>query len=224
MRGDGFPGCANGTTNVLEKIRAALVAGRVVDGHAPGMTGRDLQAYVATGIRSDHESATVEEARAKAAAGMLVQVREGSVARNLDTLTPLLVAGEPGDDWCLVTDDVFPNDLKQHGHLDGLLRRVVAAGVPAADAVRHVTLVPARHHGLHDRGAVAPGYRADPVVLNDVRTFAPHLLLKDGQVVATDGKYVFERTPARVASRQQHPSRSGRRRAAALLFARPSCQ
>src|SRR5262249_59594418 len=105
---------------------AALAAGRVVDGHAPGMTGRDLMAYASVGVCSDHESGTAAEARAKAALGMLVQVREGSVARNLDALLPPLAAGELGDDWAPVTDDVLPDDLRQHGHLDGLLKRVVA--------------------------------------------------------------------------------------------------
>src|SRR5262249_22590596 len=119
----------------------------------------------------------------------------GSVARNLDALLPLLVAGELGDDWCLVTDDVYAHDLKRHGHLDGLLCRVVAAGVPPADAVRHLTLVPARHYALRDRGAVAPGYRADLLVLEDVRTFAPHMAFKAGKLVAQDGNYVFEGRP-----------------------------
>src|SRR5262249_50975692 len=94
--------------DVLEKVEAALAAKAVVDGHAPGLVGRELLAYAAAGIRSDHESTTVEEARAKAALGMLVQVREGSSARNLDALLPLLAAGELDDSWCLVTDDIFP--------------------------------------------------------------------------------------------------------------------
>src|SRR6185295_1770408 len=111
-------------------------------------------------------------------------------ARNLDALLPLLAAGELGDDWCLVTDDVFPTDLRRDGHLDGLLARVVAAGVPPADAVRHATLIPARHYGLTDRGAVAPGYRADLVVLDDLTTFRPSLVLKAGRVVARDGRCV----------------------------------
>src|SRR5262249_58884084 len=132
-----IPAVLDGDEEVLQKIETTLAQGLALDGHAPGMTGQDLQAYVAAGIRSDHESATPEEARAKAALGMLVQVREGSSARNLDALLPLLVAGELGDFWCLVTDDIFPDDLRRRGHLDGLLRRVVAAGVPAAVAVRH---------------------------------------------------------------------------------------
>ena len=175
---------------MMAKLRATLALGRVLDGHAPGLGGQDLQAYVAAGIRSDHESVTPAEARAKAALGMLVQVREGSVARNLDALLPLLVSGELGDFWCLVTDDVFPDHLRDHGHLDGLLRRVVAAGVRPADAVRHVTLIPARHYGLFDRGAVAPGYRADLVVVDNVQEYHPEWVLEAGEVVAQQGEYL----------------------------------
>jgi adenine deaminase len=185
-----IPAVLNGEQEVLEKIEAARVHQRVVDGHAPGMNGLDLQAYVGAGIRSDHESATVEEARAKAALGMLVQVREGSSARNLETILPLLVSGELGDSWCLVTDDVFPNDLVEEGHLDGMVRRLVKAGVAPANAVRHTTLVPFRHYGINDRGAVAPGYRGDLVVFEDEFDFRPHLVLKNGRVVAHDVKFI----------------------------------
>ena len=193
-----IPAVLAGEPEVLAKVRATLARGRPVDGHAPGMTGSDLQAYVAAGIRSDHESSTADEARAKAALGMLVQVREGSSARNLDALLPLLAAGELGDSWCLVTDDIFPNDLRADGHLDGLLRRVVAAGVPAAMAVRQAALVPARHYGLLDRGAVAPGYWADLVVADDLRDFRAHLVLKNGQVMARDGEFVGDLRPPRL--------------------------
>jgi adenine deaminase len=180
----------DGAPDILEKVQAALGRRVAVDGHAPGMTGLDLQAYAAAGIRSDHESATAAEALAKAGLGMLVQVREGSSARNLDALLPLLAAGELGDFWCLVTDDVFPNDLKQRGHIDGLLRRVVAGGVSAAAAVRHATLVPARHYGLLDCGAVAPGYRADIVVVDDLRDFRPYLVFKNGDLVVREREFV----------------------------------
>ena len=188
----------DGDPRVLEKFRVALAHHRVVDGHAPALAGRDLMAYAAVGIRSDHEATTAEEGRARAALGLLVQVREGSVARNFDALLPLLAAGELGDNWCLVSDDVLPDDLRDHGHLDGLLRRVVAGGVPPACAVRHATLVPARHYGLTDRGAVAPGYRADLVVVEDLRDFRPHLVLKDGQIVAREGQYLTEGPPSRL--------------------------
>jgi adenine deaminase len=192
-----MPAVLAGDPWALEKIRAAQARGRAVDGHAPGMCGRDLIAYAAAGMRSDHESRTVDEARAKASLGMLVQVRDGSVARNLDALLPLLVKGELGDDWAPVTDDILPDDLRQRGHLDYHLQQLVAAGVSPAQAVRHATLVPARHYGLADRGAVAPGYRADLVVVDDLQHFAAHLVFKDGMPVARAGQFSADlRTPA----------------------------
>jgi adenine deaminase len=181
---------------VLEKILAALQRRRVVDGHAPSMIGQHLQAYLAAGIRSDHESSTVEEARAKATGGMLVQIREGSIARNLDALLPLLAKSELGDNWTLVTDDILPDDIRQHGHIDTLLRRVVAAGVPPAQAVRQASLVPARHYGLWDRGAVAPGYRADLVVVDDLRDFRVNVVYKNGRLAARDGTYLAPTPPS----------------------------
>jgi adenine deaminase len=187
-----IPAVHNGDPTMLAKLQTTLCRGGVLDGHAPSLLGRQLQAYVCTGIRSDHESATVEEARAKAALGMLVQVREGSAALNLDTLLPLLAAGELGDCWCLVTDDIFPDDLQKRGHIDGLLRRVVAAGVPPATAVRQAALAPARHYGLLDRGAVTPGYRADLVVVADTTGFQVQMVIKNGQVVARDGAFVAD--------------------------------
>lgn len=193
-----IPAVLNGDSYVLEKVALATARHRAVDGHAPGMTGRELMAYAAAGIRSDHESGTMEEARAKAALGLLVQVREGSSARNLDALLPLLAAGELGDHWCLCTDDVLPDDLRQFGHIDGLLRRVVAAGVPPANAVRHATLVPARHYGLNDRGALAPSYRADLVVVEDLKDFRPTRVYHRGQLVARDGQLLAELPVARI--------------------------
>jgi adenine deaminase len=183
-----IPAVLAGGQDVLEKIETALAARRVVDGHAAGLSGRDLIAYAAAGIRSDHESTTVEEARAKCALGMLVQVREGSSAQNLDALLPLLATGELDDSWCLVTDDIFPNDLRRHGHIDGLLRRVVAGGVSPISAVRHASFVPARHYGLVDRGAVAPGYCADLVLVENLDEFRVDTVIKGGRVAARDGK------------------------------------
>lgn len=184
-----FPAVLAGKPQVMEKILAAQRRGAAVDGHAPYLGGQDLVAYAAAGIRSDHESTTVAEALAKAALGMLVQVREGSSARNLDTLLPLIVEDRLGD-WCLVTDDIHPDDLSAHGHIDGLLRRVIAAGVPPARAVRHASLVPFRHYGFRDRGAVAPSYRADLVVLADWQAPCPSAVLHRGVLVARDGAYL----------------------------------
>ena len=128
---------------------------------------------------------------------MLVQVREGSSARNLDELLPLLASGAIDDAWCLVTDDVFPDDLFREGHIDGLLRRLVAGGVAPAVAVRHASLVPARHYGLKDRGAVAPGFRADLAIVADTRLFQVQTVIKDGRVVALEGHPAMD-GPARV--------------------------
>lgn len=192
-----FPGVIGADEDVLAKIEAALEAGAAVDGHSPGLLGRDLLAYAAAGIRSDHECTTPEEAIERAALGMLVQVREGSMARNLDTFLPLILGGQLGR-WCLCTDDIHPEDLVNDGHIDHLLRRLVAAGVDAATAVRHATLVPAEHYGLRGRGAVTGGYRADLVVFEDVRDFDPRLVIKAGEVVAREGEYLFRGQPPRV--------------------------
>jgi adenine deaminase len=181
------PAVLAGGADVLEKVETALTMGTLVNGHAPSLAGRDLVAYTAAGIRSDHESTTADEARAKAAIGMLIQVREGSSAQNLDALLPLLASGELDEMWCLVTDDIFPTDLKRHGHLDGLLRRLVAGGVPPAVAVRHAAYVPARHYGLINRGAVAPGYRADLALVEDLTDFRVRTVIKAGKIVARDG-------------------------------------
>ncbi|MBI3468759.1 MAG: adenine deaminase [Planctomycetes bacterium] len=189
-----FPAVLRGERGLLEKVGAALRHNRAVDGHAPGMTGQTLVAYAAAGIRSDHESSTAEEALAKASLGWLVQVREGSSARNLDTLLPLMAADRLGD-WCLATDDILPNDLVRDGHLDGLLRRVVAGGVSPAQAVRHTTLIPSRHYGLANRGAVAPAYHADLVVVDDLRSFGVRIVIKDGRIVARQGRCVADLRP-----------------------------
>lgn len=186
-----FPAVLASQPYVLSKVVAANNHHGAVDGHAPGMTGQDLVAYAAAGIRSDHESTTAAEAKAKGSQGILVQVREGSGARNLDALLPAIVADELGD-WCLATDDIYPDDLTSQGHIDALLRRVVAAGVEPARAVKHATLVPARHYGFRDRGAVTPSYRADVLVVSDLAEFKPTVVVHGGKVVARDGVYLVD--------------------------------
>ncbi len=188
-----FPGVLAGDPDVLAKIATAMRHGAIVDGHAPGLVGRDLIAYAAAGIHSDHECTDADEAAARGALGMLVQVREGSIARNLDTMLPRIVDDTLGE-WCLCTDDVDADELLEHGHIDGLLKRVVAAGVDPVRAVRHATLVPARHYGLVDRGAVVPGRRADLVAVADLADFRATVVVKDGAVVARDGVYMKSST------------------------------
>ena len=185
-----FPGVLGADEDVLAKIAAAAESGGAVDGHSPGLLGRALLAYAAAGIRSDHECTTVQEALERDALGMLVQVREGSMARNLDTFLPLILDGRLSR-WCLCTDDIQPEDLVKDGHIDVLVRRLVAGGVEPARVLRHASLVPAQHYGLADRGAVAPGWRADLVVFADLKQFTSRLVIKDGEIVARDGALVI---------------------------------
>lgn len=182
-----YPGAALGDQAVLAKLNAAKRLKRRIDGHAPGLAGRLLQAYVAAGAGSDHECIGPQEAMEKLSAGMVVMVREGSAARNLVALAPVL------SDFrlrrcCLVTDDKHPRELVREGHLNPLLRKAVAAGIRAVGAVQMVTLNPAEYFGLDDRGAVAPGYRADITVLRDLDGFVPKMVIKSGRVVARDGR------------------------------------
>ena len=186
-----FPAVLDGREPVLAKVLAALRRSAPVDGHAPGMRGQTLVSYVAAGVRADHESFEIDEALQKAALGMMVQVRQGSSEHNLETFLPLLVEDRLGD-WSLATDDILPTDILEHGHINALLRRAVEAGVPPVRAVRHATLVPARHYGLRDRGAVAPGYRANLVVMNDLCEFRPMLVVHGGRIVARDGRCVWD--------------------------------
>jgi adenine deaminase len=194
------PAVLNADPQVLAKIQASHDLGLPVDGHAPSLDPLALAAYVAAGVRSCHESTTAAEARAKAALGMLVQVREGSPAQNLDALLPLLASGEIDESWCLVTDDIFPDRLRRLGHIDGLLRRLVTGGVRPEVAVRHASLIPARHYGLRDRGAVAPGFRADLVVIDDLDQFAVQVVVKGGRIVVRDGRYLAEHPPTRLVA------------------------
>ncbi len=189
-----FPSVLDGREPVLAKVLAAQRRAAPIDGHAPGLRGQSLVGYVAAGIQADHESTECEEALQKASLGMMVQVRQGSSEHNLETLLPLLVEDRLGD-WSLATDDILPTDIVAHGHINALLRRTVAAGVPPARAVRHATLVPARHYGLRDRGALAPGYRADVVVLQDLQEFQSALVIHGGRIVARDGRCVWDGQP-----------------------------
>lgn len=164
-----FPGVIHGAPDMMAKLTA--FQGRPVDGHAPGVRGAALNAYVAGGPRSDHECTSAEEAREKLARGLWILVREATNARNLDALLPLFDG--PGL-WrtALCTDDRMPPDLLDEGGIDAMVRRIMAAGVPPVDAVRLATLNPATYFGLEDRGAVAPGRRADLVVVGDLETLA----------------------------------------------------
>lgn len=182
-----FPGVLAGEYEVLEKL--AAFSDRPVDGHCPGLVGYGLQAYVAAGMRSDHETTGPGEALEKLRSGMMLMMREGTSARNLQDLLPA-VGTRSWRRCCLVSDDLHAPDIASRGHLDCILKKAVGLGVDAVTAVRMVTLNPAEHYGLRDRGALGPGMRADMVVLNDLEEFEVSAVYKDGRRVATDGSLV----------------------------------
>jgi adenine deaminase len=171
-----FPGVVAGDERELAKARLA----RHVDGHAPGLVDARLNAYAAAGIRSDHEAATAEEGRERLRAGMWLLIREASAARNLTALIPL--AREYGPSRiAFCTDDREPEHIAADGHINSLVRDAVALGIPPEDALVMATLSPASYHGLDRLGAIAPGYRADLLVLPDLESFVPELVLKAGR-------------------------------------------
>jgi adenine deaminase len=175
-----FPGVVNADNAELEKLR--LASGVHVDGHAPGLLGKALDAYAAAGIRSDHEALTAEEGRERLRDGMWLLIREASMARNLHALLPLVQEfGTNRIAFC--TDDRDPEDIAENGHINGMVREAVAAGIGPEDAVVLATINPASWHRLWHLGAVAPGYQADLLLLPDLDTFQPDLTLKRGRPV-----------------------------------------
>jgi adenine deaminase len=182
-----FPGVIYGVPDVLDKIRAFAVY--PLDGHAPGLSGQDLQAYVAAGITSDHECTTLEEAREKLRLGMYVMIREGTTARNLKDLLPV-VTPENARRCLFVTDDRHPADLLDEGHIDSLVRMAIRQGLDPITAIQLATLNAAERFGLHDRGAIAPGYRADLVVVADFESLRIEKVFSGGQLVAEEGRMV----------------------------------
>ncbi|MCB2185863.1 MAG: adenine deaminase [Deltaproteobacteria bacterium] len=180
-----FPGAAGGDPGVLAKL--AAFHGRPIDGHAPLVSGKFLNAYLTAGPDSDHECAGLDEAREKLARGMWLMIRQGTSAHNLADLLPA-VTPATARRCLLVSDDRHPTTLAQEGHLDDLLRRAVAQGLDPFTALSLVTLNPARRFGLAGRGAVAPGYVADLVVLEDLRDFRVRRTYQAGRLVARDGR------------------------------------
>ena len=172
-----FPGVIDGLPDELEKL--ALEGSQHVDGHAPGVLGKSLQAYAATGIASDHEALTVEEGRERLRAGMWLLIREASMARNLQALLPLVHEYGPSR-IAFCTDDRDPEDIADSGHLNGMVREAVAAGISPEDAVLMASHHPALCHRLSHLGAIAPGYQADLLLLPDLESFVPTTVLKQG--------------------------------------------
>lgn len=179
-----FPGVVKGDAEPLQKLTVA--GGRPIDGHAPGLTGTALCAYVASGIGSDHECTTLAEAREKLRLGLHIMIREGSQARDLDALLPL-VTPDTLERFMFVTDDRDVEDLLSEGHIDHIIRRAIRGGLNPIHAVKLATINPANYFGLRDLGAIMPGKLASLAILDDLETCRVSRVYRAGILVAEDG-------------------------------------
>ncbi len=184
-----FPGVLARDPEVWGKLAAAR--GKPIDGHAPGLAGPELWAYALAGPRTDHECTTLEEAGEKLRAGMHILIREGTTARNLSALIPLLTASTaPFVHFC--TDDRHPETLITEGHMDDVLRKAIAGGADPVVTIAAATVHAARCFGIPDLGALAPGFRADLLVLADLERMEVERVYVDGRLVAEGGRCVAE--------------------------------
>lgn len=182
-----YLGVVNRDRSVLDKIAACR--GMVIDGHAPGLRGDMLCAYVLAGICSDHEILEVEEAVEKLSLGMWIMIREGSTVKSIGMLKKIISRGCP-ERVMLVTDDRHAEDIVKEGHMDYCLRRAVEEGIDPIDAVKMVTIKPSEYFGLRNLGGISPGKSADIVIVDDLRSFNARIVLIDGKLVAKDGRYL----------------------------------
>lgn len=184
-------GTVKGDSDILDKVCAARENQKIIDGHAPGISGCLLNAYVTAGVQSDHECSVAEEAFEKLRRGQWIMIREGTAAKNLKALMPL--CEKPYAERCMfVTDDKHPGDLLNAGHMDGIIREAVELGADPITAIKMASCHTARYFGLKEIGAVAPGYRADLVVLSDLKTVKIHQVYKNGILAAENGKTLEE--------------------------------
>ena len=185
------PGTVKAEKGVLAKLKDCVDRGKRIDGHAPGLSGHQLNAYCAAGVASDHECSEAEEALEKLRRGQWIMVREGTAARNLEGLISL--CKQPYANRCMfVTDDKHPGDLQRKGHLAGIIRKAVRLGADPVTAIQMATLHPAQYFGLRENGAVAPGYRADLVVLEDLEQIKAVQVYKNGKLAAQMGELISQ--------------------------------
>ena len=185
-------GVTHGDKGCFEKLVQARSLKKAIDGHAPALSGKELNAYVTAGIRSDHECSDFEEAKEKFARGQWIMIRQGTAAKNLKALMGMFE--DPYYQRCLlVTDDKHPGDLIRIGHIDAIIREAVSMGADPIRAIRMGTLNAAAYFGLHDMGAVAPGYKADLAVFDDLRTLNVKQVYKGGKLVAEKGKMLHQK-------------------------------
>jgi len=183
-----FPGVVSGDEEVLKKINAAQ--GRVIDGHAPGLAGKELNAYLSAGIVSDHESTTLEEAKEKLRRGMYLMIREGSSEKNLDALLPL-VTDNTYRRCFFVVDDRTCSDLFREGDIDAVVRKAISRGLEPIRAIQMATINAAEYFRLHNTGAIAPGYVANLMTITDLVKLEIDTVFYKGKPVAKQGKALF---------------------------------
>ena len=186
-----YPGVINRDPEVLAKIETARQFGKPIDGHSPGLTGKDLYAYLSAGVRSDHECTTAQEAREKLMAGMYIMIRQGTGAKNLKNLLPI-VNERTARHLMLCTDDRHPHDLLEDGHIDAVVREAIRFGLDPIIAIQMVTINPAEYFHLDHLGAIAPGRQADFVVFSDLKSPIIEQVYCRGVWVAEDGNMQTE--------------------------------
>ena len=181
-----FVGAINGDQQVVEKIVASQAHHKKIDGHAPDLVGNDLNAYIAAGVYSDHECHDLNDAIAKLQRGQFIMIREGTAARNLDALAPLLC--DKYVERCMFcTDDKHPNDLLEKGHIDYIVKRALSLGVEPITAIKAACHNAARYFLLNNRGAIAPGYLADFVIIDNFENFNIEKVYKKGELMVSNG-------------------------------------
>jgi len=188
-----YPGVFLGHESELAKIEAGR--GKVIDGHAPGLRGKNLNAYALAGVRSDHESTELDEAREKLRLGMHLLIREGSTERNLEHIIAL-VTPQNAANCSFATDDKLPGDLVHEGHIDHSIRKAISHGVAPVTAIQMGTINTARYYRLKNHGAIAPRFWADFIVFDDLAKFQIQRVYKKGVLVAEKGKYLGKKNPA----------------------------
>jgi adenine deaminase len=188
-----FPGLIGGDPEILAKIK--VFQNKALDGHCPGLTGKPLAAYRSAGIGSDHESTSLSEALEKLRNGMRVMIREGSAAKNLDELLPIL-NGRDARNCFFVTDDLDPRDIVEKGHIDNLVRTAIAKGVAPVTAIQMATLNTAQYFGLKGLGGVAPGYLADLLIVDDLEKLKISRVYQAGRLAAENGRMLLPRVTA----------------------------
>ena len=182
-----YPGVINKDEELLKKI--AIANNKIIDGHAPFLSGKNLYAYISAGIRSDHESSDIQEAREKLRAGMFVMIREGTAAKNLKSLI-CLVNNSNSRKFLFVTDDRHLDDIEVEGHINYLVKKAIEYGVEPLKAVQMATINAAEYFGLKNLGAILPGYLADIIIFDDLKKMNIKMVFKNGVLVSKEGQII----------------------------------